>query len=190
MKQKLFLFLTVLFFAFGSAHAQQQETLLGGSPGITGAWFSLNRNYSEFDADEGTARGYTIGLEIGKQFMVGYARERIREEPLIGPENEPFDLSSRGGFISYSPLAYKAIHPRFSMMAGVGNADLGDTDLGRVLVLRPSVGVELNVVKWFRIGVEGGYRHIDYDDIDGFDSDEFSSWFLELGFRFGITWDD
>jgi len=190
MIQKLLLSVITLFLTTGAVFGQQ-ETLFGGSnSGITGIWVSLNRNYSEFKDDDGTAGGYTVGLEIGQQFVLGYARESIRERPLIGSGEDPFDFTYRGGLVSYAPLVNKVVHPRFSLIGGIGNADLGEADLDRILVLRPAVGVEVNVAKWFRLGLEGGYRHVEYDELAGYGSGDFSSWFLELGLRFGISWED
>ncbi|MBK8878329.1 MAG: hypothetical protein IPN74_07190 [Haliscomenobacter sp.] len=77
--------------------------------------------------------------------------------------------------IAYSPNAGKVIHPHFSVYGGSGRFDLVNSDRERIFAFQPAAGLELNVFRWFRLGLEGGYRFITDVDTQGVSSSELYS---------------
>jgi len=48
--------------------------------------------------------------------------------------------------------------------------------------------LEVNVLEWFRLGAEAGYRFITDVDVQNLDSSDFSTPFVQLQLRFGFSW--
>jgi hypothetical protein len=44
------------------------------------------------------------------------------------------------------------------------------------------------VFKWFKFGIEGGYRFVSDVDRQGLSDSDVSSFFVDLKFRFGWSW--
>ena len=73
------------------------------------------------------------------------------------------------------------------MGVGPGNLKInGDKD--RLLVIQPSAGVEVNLFRWMRLGIEGGYRYVTGSQYDRLENEELSNYFGTVSFRFGWSW--
>ena len=88
----------------------------------------------------------------------------------------------------YAPYAYKALHPQFMLLMGGGEVDLKDVGDDNVFVIQPSAGIEINVFRWFRLGLEGGYRFVTNTDLPAINDNDLSDFYGELKFKFGWSW--
>jgi hypothetical protein len=70
---------------------------------------------------------------------------------------------------------------------GRGTARLGDVN-DRVYVVQPSAGIEINVFRWFRLGLEGGYRFVSDSNIPELSNQQLSGAFGQASLRFGFSW--
>lgn len=174
-----------------SLTAQEEQTLFNTSDiRISGIWGSIDHNYSFFEDEYAYARGFNIGIEVSRSIYIAYARNSFRQEPVTGPEGRRLDLYYDGLQLAYTPNSERLLHPRIGFFAGGGKATVEGVDDDPVYVLKPSAGVELNATQWFRLGLEAGYRFVTYDDIPEYDSSDFSSPFVNIALRFGLSWSD
>lgn len=187
MKNLLFLF-CILGVA---SQLKGQETVFGNnSLGLTGAWGAFSYNFSYFESDEDIAyiRGGYGGLEFGNSVFLGWGGYKLKDNVLIEGINEAFNLKYNGLMIDFHPGAHKVVHPRFGVLIGGGKVSLSDGVSDRVFVAQPSVGLELNVFKWFRLGLQGGYRFVTNEGFPDVKSADLSSPFGQIDLRFGISW--
>tara|TARA_Y100000385_G_C13057798_1_gene622850 strand:- start:401 stop:667 length:267 start_codon:yes stop_codon:yes gene_type:complete len=87
------------------------------------------------------------------------------------------------------------IHPIFYLQAGGGKLEVTNEVDDRVFILQPNVGLEMNVLQWFRIGVEAGYRFVNNVNVNTLEYADLSSPVIGLRLKFGfskdwIRWDD
>jgi hypothetical protein len=170
---------------------QAQETIFGrNSLGLTGLWGGFSYNFSYFDADEDISylRGGYGGLEFGNTVFVGYAGYRLKDEVQLENLNQTFGLRYGGLMLDFHPGSHKVVHPRFGVILGGGRLSISDGNTDRVFVAQPSVGLEINIFRWFRLGVQGGYRFVGSENIAGATSTDFSSPYGQIDLRFGISW--
>ena len=91
--------------------------------------------------------------------------------------------------LGYAFGSNKVIHPIVYAKGGQGSLKINEEKVDKVTVFEPSVGVEVNILRWFRIGLEGGYRFVTSVDASGLDDNDFSSPVVGLRFKFGWSWD-
>ncbi|GAB5553400.1 MAG: hypothetical protein Sapg2KO_29910 [Saprospiraceae bacterium] len=189
MNKKVF---TIVFFLLValSINAQREETLFG-SLDMTGAWYTSTQNFSFFEDDSQYFGGGSVDLEFGKSLYIGWAWNRMRDDALIVGDDgtESFRLRHNGLNLAYAPNSNSLIHPRFGVYAGGGRLEIEGDSRDRVFGVTPSIGAELNIASWFRLGLEGGYRFITDVDARGLDSADFSTPFAQIQLRFGFSWD-
>lgn len=170
--------------------AQEEQTLFNSTDiRLSGIWGGFDHSYSYFEDDYAYARGFHIGIEVSRSIYVAYARNNFREEPTIGLDGRRLDLYYDGILLGYAPNSERLLHPRFQLFAGGGVATVENVEDDAVYVIKPSAGLELNVFQWFRVGVEAGYRFVTYDNIPDYES-EFSSPFVNIALRYGLSWGD
>lgn len=189
MNKKTF---TIVFFLLValSINAQREETLFG-SLDMTGAWYTSTQNFSFFEDDSQYFSGGSVDLEFGKSLYIGWAWNRMRDDALITGDDgtESFRLRHNGLNLAYAPNSNRLLHPRFGIYAGGGRLEIEGDSRDRVFGVTPSLGAELNIASWFRLGFEGGYRFITDVDARGLDSADFSTPFAQIQLRFGFSWD-
>lgn len=189
MNKLLFTFLLAAAMAY-TPTAKAQETLFG-SLDLTGFWFTTSQNFSLYDEDAQFFSGGSVDFEFGKSLYLGWSWSRMRDDALIQGRDRTdfFRLRHRGLNLAYAPGSNRVIHPRFGVFAGGGRLEVSGDAEDRVFGISPSLGAEINVTSWFRLGLEGGYRFITDVDAMGFDSEDFSTPYAQLQLRFGFSWD-
>ncbi|MCC6724726.1 MAG: hypothetical protein IT258_09460 [Saprospiraceae bacterium] len=180
-------FWAILAFAMFSAtvFAQKDETLVGKTGlRLSGMWGGSNLGMSFGGDNHGMAGGF-FGLEFNKALTVGISGIKSTESTDYTGQ---FDLDYRGLLLGYTYLSHKVIHPRVSFLMGNGKLKLKGGEDDTVFVIQPSAGAEVNVFRWFRLGVEGGYRFISNTSLPEPSDSEVSSAFVQLSLRFGWSW--
>lgn len=74
------------------------------------------------------------------------------------------------------------------VLAGGGKIRIPHEYSDRVLVLQPSAGLEINLLRWFRLGLDGGYRFVTDTDLLEIRDTDVSAFFGELTLKFGWSW--
>jgi len=188
MKSLLTLFAVV--FLMLSLSAQRDETLFG-SNGLkfTGAWGGFTESINQFDDDYGHVSGAYGLVEFNKSLTIGWGGYRLIDEVHSDIFDDlEFDLWYHGLIIGYGYKPSNVIHPQFNILFGGGEADIVGERADRIYVVKPEVGMEINVFKWFRVGLNAGYRVVAGTDIVGLEDTDLSSPFGELNFKFGWSW--
>ncbi|MCB9285625.1 MAG: hypothetical protein H6563_16345 [Lewinellaceae bacterium] len=189
MKRSL-LIVVLMGAALTLAQAQADETLFNKSGlGLTGAWGGWNTGVAVFGDQPALTKGGFGGLEFGKNLFIGWAGQKtVNRLPFASEQPSRFGFDYGGLLVGYAPGARNAIHPQFGLLIGGGEARVENVGSDAVWVIQPSLGVELNVFRWFRIGVEGGYRYFSNSNIPDYTDQDFSNFYGQLRLKFGWSW--
>jgi hypothetical protein len=188
MRTKSFLFVLILLSCTATAFAQREETLLGRrSWGFSGIWGGYNHQYTQFDGADSYNRGGFFGFEFGKSLLLGWGRYRLDDPFDWQNTDRRFNMRWNVAKVGYAFIPYKAVHPMFNVDFGTGRVDLG-SERDRVFVVQPSAGIEINVFRWFRLGLEGGYRFTNDVDIVGLTDTRLSGAYGQASLKFGFSW--
>lgn len=173
--------------------SQREETVLGERGwGFSGLWGGVSWDYTPYKGTEAfNQRGY-FGLEFGKSLNIGWSHSRLIDDVPFGTgEYKRLDFNFNGGFIGYSFAPYKAIHPMLNLEMGQGKITVTTppfVERDKTFTIQPSAGVEINVFRWFRLGLEGGYRFVNGVDYAGLSDEDLSGAFGRATLKFGFSW--
>ncbi|TXF89780.1 hypothetical protein FUA23_08820 [Neolewinella aurantiaca] len=176
----------------------RERTLLGDLD-LSGAWGGPTYNYSATGDDWALLRGGFGGLEFSDELFIGYGGWKSREEHTVDNPTSlspKFDYKHSGLIIAYSPFAYNAIHPRITTVFGPGRFEILDDSVpgftgerdDRFLAGQATIGLELNLFQWFRLGIDGGYRFASGIDNELVTADDVSGAIIQAEARFGFSW--
>jgi hypothetical protein len=174
----------------------RERTLLGDLD-LSGAWGGPTYNYSSTGDDWALMRGGFGGLEFSEELFIGYGGWKSREaftldEAEVSGTPE-YDFNHSGLIIAYSPFADNAIHPRITTIFGPGRFELNEEPAtgardDRFLVGQATIGLELNLFQWFRLGIDGGYRFASGIDNDVVTAKDVGGAIIQAEARFGFSW--
>jgi hypothetical protein len=134
---------------------------------------------------------------LGDFFIGAYGLGLTNQIPVIRPEITEYQAGdkltmSHGGFwLGYSLFGDRAIHMTFSSLVGWGTlgvrADYYPENLwpDGIFVVCPTMEVELNLTKFFRLGVGASYNIYTFVDLPGYTASDFSAPGGFLSFKFG-----
>ena len=170
-------------------HAQREETVLGERGwGFSGIWGGYGHQYAKFGDDYAYTRGGFFTFEFGKALTVGWSNYRVDDNLRWAEKpNSPFSMRWNALKLGYALNGYKAIHPMIGLDLGRSKIRLDDVE-DKALVLVPSVGVEINVLRWFRLGLEGGYRWVNDTQIAPLTDAQLSGVYGQANLKFGFSW--
>ena len=186
VKSILILFISCCFTLTTNA---QDETLFDKiNLKITGAWGGPHTIFSSFQDDNSFSNGGFGGIELGKTVFVGWGGYSMESNIVLdGAPSQTFKLNYSGPHISYSWKPQKVVHPNISIMAGPGRTFINDVKNDNIFIIQPAIGAEINVFKWFRVNIRGGYRTA-LDADNSVTNEDISSLFGGIDFKFGWSW--
>lgn len=190
LNMKQLTFLTVLLLSVFALQAQH-ETLFNKAR-VVGAFggpimeFGLGNN-------QYTAVGGGGAIVINSFFFGGYGVGSIDFEQLYEDgEVDVLDMGHGGFWLGGTFQPYRLVHVYGSARVGWGaiNVDFNDTepytDLDKIFVFTPEIGVELNLTSWMRVAGTVGYRMVEgTSDERGYTNEDFSGAFAGVTVRFG-----
>ncbi|MFK8103625.1 MAG: hypothetical protein AB8G15_13920 [Saprospiraceae bacterium] len=191
MKRLTIFICAILLCSLTSQAQNRSPQTLFGNRGLqfSGIWGGTTTSITKFDQDYAVYSGGYGGLEFGRSLFVGWGGFKlVSDVDLSSLANNRFDMRYNGLMLGYAFKSYKVIHPTFMVLAGKGKVNVNNEGEDKVFVIQPALGVELNVLKWFRIGLEGGYRIVTDTDLKGISDEDLSAPFGEVKFKFGISW--
>ncbi|MFQ5445434.1 MAG: hypothetical protein ACE5FF_00720 [Saprospiraceae bacterium] len=180
-------FILAFLFSGMALYGQQDETLFGRNGlHLTGAWGSTDIGFSSLSGESAFMQGGYLALEFNKSMLVGLGGSHTADA--VQFDQGHYDLDYSGLMLGYAPDAFKVIHPKFSFVMGSGKLKVRGDDDDNVFVVQPGLGGELNVFRWFKLSLEGGYRFVSDVDRPALTDGDVSSFFVDLKFRFGWSW--
>ena len=182
--------LALLFCCTLCLQAQKERTVFGKHGWrISGAWGGPAVGIGQFDGEPVVFRGGFGGLEFGKQLFLGWGGfETDNNVNIDALDNDRFKMDYSGFIIGYTPSAHKTIHPHFTLLTGTGNAQVGNSERDNVFVLQPTLGIELNVFRFFHVTLDGGYRMVANTNIPELAGNTLSGPYGEVKMKFGFSW--
>jgi hypothetical protein len=181
----------MLCFLTVALYAQREETVLGERGwGLSGFWGGYKHQYTRFgDNNDVFTRGGFFGFEFGKSLYLGWGRYDLQDEfDWDGADGRRFDIRWNVGKLGYAFAPYKAIHPMINLDLGRGKVNLQGVGEDRLFIIQPSAGVEINVFRWFRLGLEGGYRFVNDTDLAPLSDKDLSGVYGQASLKFGFSW--
>ena len=141
-----------------------------------------------------TSVGGGGGIVIDNFFLGGYGLgsvdfDRLFEEGDI----DNLEIGHGGFWLGYTFNPYRVIHLYTNARIGWGVLDVNFndnnvrySDLDKIFVVTPELGIELNLTRWFRIAGSAGFRWVNgIDEDNGYKEDDFNGAVATVAFRFG-----
>ncbi len=183
--KNLLTFFFILSSAF-SLSAQHEETVFNkyGGVNLTGFWASSYNAMADFNDDYNLSNGGSITFEFNKDFLVGWTSYKSD----ITGSGQDIELTGNDLFLGYTYNSHKVIHPLFYLQGGSGKLKIEDVGSDRVFVVQPTIGAEVNITRWFRLGIDGGYRFFSGSNLSDISNSDLSSPTLGIRLKFGWSW--
>ncbi|MCF8246352.1 MAG: hypothetical protein K9J37_18115 [Saprospiraceae bacterium] len=187
--KKYFASIFILTFSLTTLLAQKDETLIGKTGlKFSGLWGGSNIGLAGFDGENHGMFGGFFGLEFSKSLLLGFGGSSGSESTTYNGNYRKYDIDYGGFLIGYSYQSYKVVHPRVSFLIGSGTLKVKDEPEDNIFVVQPSAGIEVNLFRWFRMGLEGGYRFVSNTNLPKPNDGDASAPFAQLSLRFGWSW--
>jgi len=186
MIQKLFTLAIISICLSTVMQAQQEETIFGsGGIHFTGLWGGSTNGLIKFEEEFSLNNGGFFAFELNNNFLIGWSGYGSGESLEDGRRAE---IDGNDLLLGYTFRSDRAVHPAIYIKGGRGSLDITSENSDRVSVYEPSIGLEANVFRFMRIGLEGGYRFVTGVDTPGFSDRDFSSPVVGLRLKFGWSW--
>jgi hypothetical protein len=171
----------------------QTETLAGekGGGGFGGPFMELSR----MTGVTGATVGGGGGAIFGSIFFGGFGQAAGFGAVTLDDVAHDVSMGIGGLWLGYTYRQHKLVHPFASLKFGWGGIHIrpedkqaGDRTYSKsVTALYPEAGLEVNLTRWFRLALTGGYRMVHgVRNLPGqLDAGDFNSFTGSLTFRFG-----
>ncbi len=169
-----------------SLNAQREETILGHLR-FSGIWASWNSIMGKVKNENVFFHGGYFGFEFGNDLTIGWGGYKSQNN--IHTDDLNYYMKWNGPVLTYAPHSYKAIHPIFSVMIANGRIEPSNASFDRVVVAQPSIGAELNLLRWCHVNFNVGYRMVNGVNLPKYTDSDFSGFHGEAGLKIGINWD-
>ena len=185
--------LLICFVLLSWGLSAQQETLLGNVNSI-GAFGGPMIEIGSINGEVGADVGGGGALIFDDLFIGGYGLGTSYPEISLGGEIYQVRYKQGGFWLGYVTEPNNLVHSYVSLRMGWGRAQLrqnNETEYSdRLFAMTPELGVEINLTRFLKLGISGGYRWISGVNLPRLDSSDFSSPVGLLTFRFGSFDDD
>ncbi len=147
-------------------------------------------NFSTLDGKFAHLMGGGGGILINDFFFGGYGIG-LTNSIEYGDTREELGFGHGGFWLGYNIMSRKLIHPSFHTQLGWGKITQrlpsgGPVSKGdNIFVIIPTLEVEINITKYFKISAGGNYRFIAFVDDENYSESDFMSPGVFLGFKFG-----
>lgn len=162
----------------------------GGYGGPTVAVTSVNGEAALLAGGQG-------GWILNRRFVIGAAGRGLVTLPdtEFGEQSAQIQMGYGGLLLEYIGAPAELVHYGLGIVVGGGIAQIvdlpfdpqfdGDLDQSGVFVAEPGARLEVNVTRYFRLGIGGGYRLVRGSDLRTVSNGDLSGLYSRLSFRFG-----
>ncbi len=159
---------------------------------VSGLWGGWHTQLTSLQGEEFLQGGYG-GVEFNKVIFVGWGLYKLQGQASYELPNDallPVDLRYHGPMVEYTPHARKVLHPKFGLHTGFGRVNRQGVPEDRIFLLQPSVGGELNLLRWARLGIEVGYRlALGVEELPNLPGQNYlSGEYAQASIKFGFSW--
>ena len=182
MKQ-LYLLLFTLFFSLGLG-AQEETLFSDGGVRLTGVWGGSYHSIADFEDNFNLNSGGFFTFEINNSFLIGWQGYKRG----IDDNGREINIDGNDLLLGYTFRSDEVIHPTLYLQMGSSDLEVEGVGSDNVFVVQPSLGAEINVARFFRIGIDGGYRFFNNSDVPSYSDKDFSGPVLGLRLKFGWSW--
>lgn len=183
---KIVTIITTLFFMISNIHAQREETIFnnGGHIEFTGVWGGSSNALVDFNNEFNINSGGFFVFELNNNFLIGWSGYKSD----ITDNGQNIEIKGNDLFLGYTFRSSQMIHPIVYLQTGGGRLEVEDLGSDRVFVAQPSFGAEINIARFFRLGLDGGYRFVSGNDLVGINQSDLAGPVLNLRLKFGWSW--
>ena len=152
------------------------------------------------------------GIILNNNFMFGgggYGMSTTNRFDGIDPAQVLYIYGGYGGIIlGYALSPKEIVHVNFQALVGGGGFEISDTkdlrdirdqnqltldhriEYSSAFVIEPGIEAEINVTKFFRLGLGGSYRIVQGVTLDknNITDSDLSNWVAQVSFKFGKFW--
>jgi hypothetical protein len=187
---RLFFFIAIIFLSITSVSAQREETVLGHKGyRMSGIWGGSNHQLARFGSSNSYLHGGFFGVEFGKALQIGVSSYELQQDVKWNQvQNQTFEMYFRGLHLGYGVQNYKPVHPTFNIDIAPGRVKLDGEGSDHIFVVQPAAGVEINVLRWFHLGFQGGYRFVTDSGLPSVSDKDLSGAFGQVTLKFGWSW--
>jgi hypothetical protein len=196
MKKNLLIIASILI-VLTSYSQDDFQTIFGGDVTISGYGGPM-MSFTSLNGDFAHMMGGGGGVLISKSFFFGgfglgnstyHTFDYTNPHTNIQSFDMDLDISYGGLSFGYIIAPNKPIHPAVYLQTGWGDVVLSENGTNRnsdnIFVLNPSVQMEINMTRFFRIGVGVNYQYVNGVNLNGLSNEDFSYPGGFLSFKFG-----
>ena len=192
--KKIFLIFLGIYFLLGLKAQEEAEikTLFGEGQIKISGFGGPFMNFSIIDGKFAHLMGGGGGILINDFFFGGYGIGLTNSIEFKGPSNNEVGFGHGGFWLGYNFLSRKLVHPSLHMQVGWGKISErlpsgGPLDKGdNIFVIIPTLELEMNITKYFKISTGGNYRFVSFVDDENYSESDFISPGVFLAFKFGL----
>lgn len=196
--KKIFL-LSIISLAFTVLYAQDEqkpeiETIFTKPSKIRGYISSIN-NTTTLDGETAYMSGMHAAGIFNDHFVLGFYNLDLENNVFSNNDNyigSTVDFGHKGLWIGYIFMPKRIIHFTANAQIGKGNLEIYDSTIDNwveddmVFVLTPSIEAEVNIAKFFRVGIGANYRFaLDVDKFANYNDQDFSGMGAFVTLKFG-----
>ena len=170
--------------------AQRDNTLFNNAD-RRGFFIAPIFEYSDLDDKFSTSVGGGLAFVIDDFFVGAYGLGLTTYGNIFDNGLEELNMGHGGLWLGFAFPQSEAFHLYSSVKLGGGAVDLvfndGDLDFeDNFFIATPELGVEINVFRWFRVALTGGYRMIEgLSENSGYAEKDFEGWTAGVTLRVG-----
>ena len=167
-------------------YGQREQTVFNnGGIHLTGVFGGYTNGLVRFDEEFSLNNGGFFAFELNNDFLIGWSGYGAGETLDDGRDVE---INGNDLLLGYTFNSNRSVHPVIYMKGGRGDLEIDGESSENVAVFEPSAGLEINVFRFFRIGLEGGYRFVTGVDRSSVSGADLSSPVVGLRLKFGWSW--
>ncbi len=195
-KITLFALLCLVSFVVISQEKETDDfkTIFGDTHIKVSGELAFNMAFSSFDGDYALQTGGSMGILLNRQLIIGGYGQGVNIDRVYENYDGYNDFNdvgmSHGGFwMGYIVFPDMAIHPVVSVQTGWGRAKIENeytTFTDNIFVVNPMLEIELNITRFFKIGIGGHYTFVSgINTFERLSNEEFGGPGGTFSFRFG-----
>ncbi|QNL21634.1 hypothetical protein HZR84_06685 [Hyphobacterium sp. CCMP332] len=213
MKNYIVLLIALILTDVVRAQDGEMQTLFGNGR-LSGAYGAFDLKVSPVNDEINLLLGGQAAVIFNEHAYIGVAgyglstREKFNGIDARLPENDPnrdirIDMSGfgYGGLLfGYTVSPNSLIHIDIPVLIGAGGVDLTDDNItisdndftlkpsiesSAFFVAEPGLNIEINMARFFKLGLGGGYRYIYGTDLQNLQDSDLSGWTANVSMKFG-----